>query len=98
MTSLFTRTCVLYPGVRLGSRVIIHSGTVIGADGFGYVFDGSRHIKIPQTGTVVIEDDVEIGANSCVDRGTFGATVIEKGVKLDNHVHIAHNCRVGAIP
>jgi len=87
---------VLYPGVQLGNRVIIHSGTVIGADGFGYVFDGSRQIKIPQTGTVVIEDDVEIGANSCVDRGTFGATVIEKGVKLDNHVHIAHNCRVGS--
>jgi UDP-3-O-[3-hydroxymyristoyl] glucosamine N-acyltransferase len=87
---------VLYPGVRLGNRVVIHSGTVIGADGFGYVFDGSRHVKIPQTGTVIIEDDVEIGANSCVDRGTFGATVIEEGVKLDNHVHIAHNCRVGA--
>ncbi len=87
---------VLYPSVRLGNRVIIHSGTVIGADGFGYVFDGSRHIKIPQTGTVVIEDEVEIGANSCVDRGTFGATIIENGVKLDNHVHIAHNCRVGS--
>ena len=87
---------VLYPGVRLGHRVVIHGGTVIGADGFGYVFDGFRHVKIPQTGTVVIEDDVEIGANSCVDRGTFGATVIEKGVKLDNHVHIAHNCRVGS--
>jgi len=87
---------VLYPGIRLGNRVVIHSGSVIGADGFGYVFDGERHIKIPQTGTVIIEDDVEIGANSCVDRGTFGATVIEKGVKLDNHVHIAHNCRVGS--
>jgi len=87
---------VLYPGVKLGNRVIVHSGSVIGADGFGYVFDGERHVKIPQTGTVVIEDDVEIGANSCVDRATFGATVIEKGVKLDNHVHIAHNCRVGS--
>ncbi|RPJ58643.1 MAG: UDP-3-O-(3-hydroxymyristoyl)glucosamine N-acyltransferase [Acidobacteria bacterium] len=87
---------VLYPGVRLGNRVVIHGGTVIGADGFGYVFDGSRQVKIPQTGTVVIDDDVEIGANSCVDRGTFGPTVIEKGVKLDNHVHIAHNCRVGS--
>lgn len=87
---------VLYPGVRLGNRVVIHGGTVIGADGFGYVFDGSRHVKIPQTGTVIIEDDVEIGANSCVDRGTFGATIIEQGVKLDNHVHIAHNCRVGS--
>jgi UDP-3-O-[3-hydroxymyristoyl] glucosamine N-acyltransferase len=86
---------VLYPGVQLGDRVIIHSGTVIGADGFGYVWDGGRHVKVPQTGTVVIEDDVEIGANSCVDRATFGATVIERGVKLDNHVHIGHNCRVG---
>lgn len=87
---------VLYPGVRLGNRVVIHSGTVIGADGFGYVFDGSQHVKIPQTGTVLIEDDVEIGANSCVDRATFGATVVERGVKLDNHVHIGHNCRVGS--
>ena len=87
---------VLYPGVQLGDRVVIHSGTVIGADGFGYVWDGERQVKMPQTGTVVIEDDVEIGANSCIDRATFGATVIEKGVKLDNHVHIAHNCRIGS--
>jgi UDP-3-O-[3-hydroxymyristoyl] glucosamine N-acyltransferase len=85
----------LYPNVRLGERVAIHSGTVIGADGFGYVFDGNRQIKIPQIGSVEIHDDVEIGANSCVDRATFGATVIECGVKLDNHVHIAHNCRIG---
>lgn len=86
---------VLYDGVSLGRRVVIHGGTVIGADGFGYVFDGQQQVKIPQTGTVIIEDDVEIGANSCVDRATFGATVIEKGVKLDNHVHIGHNCRIG---
>lgn len=85
----------LYPETRLGRRVILHSGTVIGADGFGYVFDGREQVKIPQTGSVIIEDDVEIGANSCVDRGTFGSTVIEKGVKLDNHVHVGHNCRVG---
>lgn len=93
--------CTLYPNVTLydnvllGSGVIVHSGTVIGADGFGYVFDGQQHVKIPQTGRVVIGDNVEIGANSCVDRATFGDTVIENGVKLDNHVHIGHNCQVG---
>ncbi len=95
------RGCVLYPNVTLyenvslGERVILHSGAVIGADGFGYVFDGQTHVKIPQTGSVTIGDDVEIGANSCVDRATFGATVLERGVKLDNHVHIGHNCRIG---
>ena len=93
--------CTLYPNVTLydnvllGSGVILHSGAVIGADGFGYVFDGQEQIKIPQTGRVVIGDNVEIGANSCVDRATFGDTVIENGVKLDNHVHIGHNCQVG---
>jgi UDP-3-O-[3-hydroxymyristoyl] glucosamine N-acyltransferase len=85
----------LYEQVTVGKRVTLHSGTVIGADGFGYVFDGHQHVKLPQTGRVEIHDDVEIGANSCVDRGTFGSTVIERGVKLDNHVHIAHNCRIG---
>ena len=93
--------CTLYPNVTLydnvllGSEVIVHSGAVIGADGFGYVFDGQQQVKIPQTGRVVIGDNVEIGANSCVDRATFGDTVIGKGVKLDNHVHIGHNCKVG---
>jgi len=86
---------ILYENVSLGQRVILHSGTVIGADGFGYVFDGQTQVKIPQTGSVTIGDDVEIGANSCVDRATFGATVLERGVKLDNHVHIGHNCRIG---
>lgn len=86
---------VLYPRTRLGERVIIHAGTVIGADGFGYVHDGKRQLKIPQTGYVEIHDDVEIGANSCVDRGTFGATVVARNVKLDNHVHVGHNCRIG---
>ena len=85
----------LYPESIIGERVILHSGAVIGADGFGYVFDGTRQVKVPQTGRVEIHDEVEIGANSCVDRATFGATVIERGVKLDNHVHIAHNCRIG---
>ncbi len=95
------RGCVLHPNVTLyprttlGQRVIIHSGTVIGADGFGYVFDGNRQVKMPQTGGVEIHDDVEIGANSCVDRATFGTTVLERGVKIDNLVHIGHNCRVG---
>ncbi len=86
---------ILYEDVSLGERVILHGGTVIGADGFGYVFDGQTQVKIPQTGSVTIGDDVEIGANSCVDRATFGATVLERGVKLDNHVHIGHNCRIG---
>ncbi len=93
--------CSLYPNVTLydnvclGVRVVLHSGTVIGSDGFGYVFDGGEQIKILQTGTVVIGDDVEIGANSCVDRATFGGTVLDRGVKLDNHVHIGHNCKIG---
>ena len=93
--------CVLYPNVTLyrnislGHGVIIHGGAVLGADGFGYVFDGRDQVKIPQTGRVVVGDDVEIGANSCVDRATFGTTVLERGVKLDNHVHIGHNCRIG---
>ncbi|HSR49898.1 MAG TPA: UDP-3-O-(3-hydroxymyristoyl)glucosamine N-acyltransferase [Acidobacteriota bacterium] len=86
---------VLYPGVRLGDGVILHSGTVIGADGFGYVFDGQKQVKMEQTGTVIIEDEVEMGANCCVDRATFGATVLERGVKVDNLVHIGHNCRIG---
>ena len=85
----------IYPGVILGERVTIHSGTVIGADGFGYVRDGDEQVKFPQTGNVEIGNDVEIGANSCVDRATFGSTVLEKNVKIDNHVHIGHNCRIG---
>lgn len=85
----------IYRGVTIGKRVIIHSGTVIGSDGFGYVFDGSAQVKIPQTGTVQIGDDVEIGANCCIDRATFGSTILERHVKLDNLVHVAHNCRIG---
>lgn len=85
----------LYNGVQLGSRVILHSGSVIGADGFGYVRDGEEQVKVVQRGDVRIGDDVEIGANSCVDRATFGSTVIESGVKLDNLVHVGHNCRIG---
>ena len=85
----------LYHDVRLGNRVVIHSGTVIGSDGFGYVLDGGQHVKIPQVGIVVIEDDVEIGANVAIDRSTLGATVIRKGTKIDNLVQIAHNVVIG---
>jgi len=79
----------------IGSRVVIHSGTVIGSDGFGFAPDGSAYHKIPHTGTVQIDDDVEIGANNAIDRGTFGKTHIGRGVKTDNLVHIAHNVAVG---
>jgi UDP-3-O-[3-hydroxymyristoyl] glucosamine N-acyltransferase len=85
----------IYAGVRIGSRVILHAGCVIGADGFGFVFDGDNYDKFPQIGTVQIDDDVEIGANSCVDRATLGITRIGKGTKIDNLVHVAHNCQVG---
>lgn len=92
---------ILYPnvvvreGCALGSRVIVHSGTVIGADGFGYVQHQGRHHKIPQIGGVVIEDDVELGANVTVDRATLGVTRIKQGTKVDNLVQIAHNVTVG---
>ncbi|MDV2496137.1 MAG: UDP-3-O-(3-hydroxymyristoyl)glucosamine N-acyltransferase [bacterium] len=87
----------LYPGVTLGQRVIVHGGTVLGSDGFGYaeLEDGTRR-KIPQVGRVVVEDDVEIGANVTVDRATLGTTVIRRGTKIDNLVHIGHNSVVGA--
>jgi UDP-3-O-[3-hydroxymyristoyl] glucosamine N-acyltransferase len=82
--------------VRVGNRVVIHNGVVIGADGFGYLkAEDGRRIKIPQKGTVVIEDDVEIGANSTIDRAALGTTIIRKGVKIDNLVMIAHNVEVG---
>ena len=86
---------VLYPGVRLGDRVILHSGCIVGADGFGYALEGDHYEKFPQIGTVEIGDDVELGANVCVDRGALGATTIGAGTKLDNLVHIGHNCRIG---
>jgi UDP-3-O-[3-hydroxymyristoyl] glucosamine N-acyltransferase len=92
---------VLYPnvvvreGCSLGARVIVHSGTVIGADGFGYVQHQGRHHKIPQLGGVVIEDDVELGANVTIDRATFGRTLVKQGTKVDNLVQIAHNVTVG---
>ncbi len=82
--------------VRLGDRCILHSGAVIGSDGFGLVFHQERWHKIPQLGSVVIEDDVEIGANTTVDRGALDNTVIEQGCKLDNQVQVGHNVRIGA--
>lgn len=85
----------IYPGTKIGARVIIHSGAVIGADGFGYVKEGGKNVKIPQVGRVVIEDDVEIGANSCIDRATLGETRIGRGVKIDNLVQVAHNVVIG---
>lgn len=93
--------CLIYPKVSIydycyiGNNVIIHSGCVIGSDGFGYVWDGKDHIKIPHIGKVVIEDNVEIGANCAIDRGTLGETRIGKGTKIDNLVTIAHNVKVG---
>lgn len=85
----------LYCRTQIGNRVRIHSGAVIGSDGFGYVFDSSFHRKIPQTGNVVIHDDVEIGANVTIDRGALGPTTIGKGTKIDNMVQIAHNVTIG---
>lgn len=85
----------VYPRVTIGDRVRIHAGSVIGADGFGYVFDRDHYEKIPQVGTVVIEDDVELGANVCVDRATLGATRIGRGTKIDNQVQVAHNDQIG---
>jgi UDP-3-O-[3-hydroxymyristoyl] glucosamine N-acyltransferase len=85
----------LYAGTELGRRVIVHSGARIGADGFGYIFRSGRHEKIPHVGRCVIGDDVEIGANATIDRGSVGDTVVGAGTKIDNLVHIAHNCRVG---
>ncbi len=82
-------------GVTIGSRVIIHAGAVIGADGFGYVFDGGRHCKIPQVGGVIVEDDVEIGAAVTIDRATTGNTRIGEGTKIDNLVQVGHNVRIG---
>ena len=85
----------LYPGTTLGKRVILHSGVVVGSDGFGYVKEGRKNRKIPQVGSVVIEDDVEIGANTTIDRAALGKTIIRRGVKIDNLVQVAHNVVIG---
>jgi len=93
--------CVIHANVSLrervilGNRIIIHDGSVVGSDGFGFAFEGGRYHKIPQVGTVVIEDDVEIGANVTIDRATLGETRIKKGAKLDNLIQVAHNCVIG---
>jgi UDP-3-O-[3-hydroxymyristoyl] glucosamine N-acyltransferase len=95
------KDCLIYPSVVLrekvflGNRVIIHSGTVVGSDGFGYVTVDGKHTKIPQVGTVLIEDDVEIGANVTIDRARFDKTIIGEGTKIDNLVQIAHNVTIG---
>lgn len=99
--SLIGSSCLIYSnvtireGVRIGNGVTIHAGSVIGSDGFGYVYEGGRHHKIPQVGGVVIEDDVEIGANVTIDRATTGNTIIGRGTKIDNLVQIGHNVRIG---
>jgi UDP-3-O-[3-hydroxymyristoyl] glucosamine N-acyltransferase len=93
--------CLIYPNVvirenvQIGNRVIIHAGTVIGSDGFSYVFENGAHYKIPQVGGVVIEDDVEIGSNVSIDRATIGNTIIGKGTKIDNLAQVAHNVKIG---
>jgi UDP-3-O-[3-hydroxymyristoyl] glucosamine N-acyltransferase len=87
---------VVYEGCRLGKRVVVHAGTVIGSDGFGYAKRGESHVKIPQIGIVVIEDDVEIGANCTIDRAALGETRIGRGTKIDNLVQVAHNVSIGA--
>jgi UDP-3-O-[3-hydroxymyristoyl] glucosamine N-acyltransferase len=95
-------SCRLYPsvvvhsGCRIGSRAIVHSGAVIGADGFGIAAEEGRWVKIPQIGRVVLGDDVEVGANTTIDRGAIDDTVLEDGVKLDNQIQIGHNCHIGA--
>ena len=95
-------SCIVYPNVtvyhdcRIGNRVILHAGSVIGADGFGFAPSLDGYEKIPQIGNVTIEDDVEIGANTCIDRATMGSTIIHRGVKLDNLIQVAHNVEVGS--
>ena len=88
---------VIYPGTTLGNRVMVHAGAVLGADGFGYVRDSltGEYTQFPQQGTLIVEDDVEIGANSTIDRGALESTRIRRGVKIDNLVHVGHNCDIG---
>lgn len=98
--TLIDDDCIIYPNVsifpktKIGKRVILHAGSVVGDDGFGYVWDGSCHYKIPQVGRVVIEDDVELGSNAAIDRATTGETHIKRGTKIDNMVQIGHNVRI----
>ncbi len=99
--SILGNDCILhpnvtiYPKIHIGNSVILHAGCVIGADGFGFAFNGAHYEKFPQIGNVEIADNVELGANTCVDRAALGVTYIGEGTKLDNLVHVAHNCRIG---
>ena len=93
--SLIYSNVSLYSGVTIGKRVIIHAGVVLGSDGFGYTWDGTGHRKIRQLGTLIVGDDVEVGANTTIDRGSLGHTLIGRGVKIDNLVQIAHNVTIG---
>ncbi|NNE99801.1 MAG: UDP-3-O-(3-hydroxymyristoyl)glucosamine N-acyltransferase [Pyrinomonadaceae bacterium] len=94
-SSIVNPNCVIYDNVTIGNNCVIHSGSVIGADGFGFVRGEDEYIKFPQIGTVVIEDNVEVGANSCIDRGALGETRIGEGTKIDNLVQVAHNVTIG---
>ncbi|WP_338848701.1 UDP-3-O-(3-hydroxymyristoyl)glucosamine N-acyltransferase [Massilia sp. W12] len=94
-THIFPRV-VVYAGCVIGARCTLHAGSVIGADGFGFANDAGAWVKIAQTGRVVIGDDVDIGANTCIDRGALDDTIISNGVKLDNQIQIGHNCKIGA--
>lgn len=93
--SVINPNVTIYDGCQIGKNVTIHAGSVIGADGFGFAPNQEGYEKIPQIGIVIIEDNVEIGANTCVDRSTMGQTIIHKGVKLDNLIQVAHNCEIG---
>lgn len=93
--SIFYSNVSVYAGTTIGKRVILHSGVVIGGEGFGYVKEEKRNVKIPQVGTVIIEDDVELGANTTVDRAALGKTIIRRGTKIDNLVQVAHNVVIG---
>jgi len=92
---IFYPGVTIYPGARIGNRVVLHAGVVIGSDGFGYVFAEGHQHKFPQLGKVIIEDDVEIGSNTTVDRGSLGMTIIGEGTKIDNLCQIAHNVKIG---
>jgi UDP-3-O-[3-hydroxymyristoyl] glucosamine N-acyltransferase len=93
--SLLHANVTIYHDVRIGARAVLHSGCVIGADGFGFALAGDRYQKFPQVGRVELGDEVEVGANACIDRAALGVTFIGEGTKLDNMVHIGHNCRIG---
>jgi UDP-3-O-[3-hydroxymyristoyl] glucosamine N-acyltransferase len=93
--SIFYSNVSVYSGTLIGKRVILHSGVVVGSDGFGYVKEGKKNVKIPQVGRVEIEDDVEIGANTTIDRAALGKTIIRRGTKIDNLVQVAHSVVIG---